>query len=60
MPNQTLVCPICDATIKFPDNLEESEIISCSDCQSRLVVEKNSSGILTLNQAPEVEEDWGQ
>jgi len=60
MPNQTFICPVCDATINSPDNLEESEIISCSDCQSRLVVENNGSGGLTLNQAPQVEEDWGQ
>jgi len=60
MSNLTFVCPVCDVVITPSGALEESEIISCADCQSRLVVEKDSSDNLILNQAPEVEEDWGQ
>ena len=54
------ICSICDATVTLPKNTEESEIINCSDCKSRLVVQKIMNGKVTLEQAPVVEEDWGQ
>lgn len=53
-------CPVCDAKITLSSNVEESEIVTCPDCQSRLVVEKNDKNDFILNQAPEVEEDWGE
>ena len=31
-------CPICDAQVTLPEKTEESEIISCPDCHTRLVV----------------------
>ena len=60
MSNQILTCPVCDAPISLPQNPEESEIINCSDCQSQLVIESIINGVVTLNQAPQVEEDWGE
>jgi len=60
MAKQTVPCPICDAQINIGSDLEESEIINCPDCRSRLVVEQITNGQVTLGQAPEVEEDWGE
>lgn len=60
MTKLTGVCPICDAQISLSGGLEESEIINCSDCRSRLVVEKIEKNTVTLAKAPEVEEDWGE
>ena len=60
MAKSSAVCPVCDAQINLPGGLEESEIINCSDCRSRLVVEKITEEGIALSQAPEVEEDWGE
>lgn len=60
MTKLSAVCPVCDAKISLSDGLEESEIINCSDCRSRLVVEKITGEEVVLNKAPEVEEDWGE
>lgn len=54
------ICITCDAVLTFPDNTEESEIISCNDCKSRLVIEKINKQQVTLQEAPVVEEDWGE
>ena len=53
-------CPICDAQVILPEKTEESEIISCSDCHTRLVVSNLNGMTATLQEAPKVEEDWGQ
>lgn len=53
-------CPICDARVSLAANTEVSEIVSCTDCQSRLVVAGVSGGSAILQQAPAVEEDWGE
>lgn len=31
-------CPICDAKIKWKEDVEENEIISCQECQSDLEI----------------------
>ena len=53
-------CPICDAEVTLPVNTEESEIISCAECHSKLVVAKIENQTATLQEAPKVEEDWGE
>ncbi len=53
-------CPICDAQINLADDVEETEIITCSDCGHRVVVEEVNDGNVTLGEAPEIEEDWGE
>lgn len=39
---------------------EESEIVICPDCQTRLVAGALSGDSFALTKAPEIEEDWGQ
>ena len=54
------VCPICDGNISVDSDLQESEIISCTECQNRIVVESIKEGKAVLGEAPEIEEDWGE
>lgn len=56
----TGVCPICDGAVRLNDGVEVSEIISCDECKTRLVVECIENQAVTLIKAPDVEEDWGQ
>jgi len=53
-------CPVCDAVVTLPEGIEESEIISCGDCHTRLVVASLKREGITLKEAPKVEEDWGE
>ena len=53
-------CPICDGQVTLAEKTEESEIISCPECQTRLVVAKIENTTATLSEAPKVEEDWGE
>ena len=51
-------CPECNATVSFSDEPMNGEIIECPECGMELEV----IGVdpLTLELAPEVEEDWGE
>ncbi len=60
MKKLTGQCPICNFRIVSDTSTEEPEIISCGDCQSRLVVETIKGSVLALQEAPKVEEDWGE
>lgn len=63
MTNKTTlkgICPICDAEITLPADTVESEVVSCTDCKSRLVVESVEKQKASLTKAPDVEEDWGE
>jgi hypothetical protein len=53
-------CAVCDLTILLGAGTRETEVITCTDCKTRLVVEKIEGEHATLAQAPAVEEDWGQ
>jgi len=53
-------CPICDGTIPIQKGTEVTEILSCPECQTRVVVSQIDGTKVTLTQAPAVEEDWGQ
>jgi len=53
-------CPICDCTINLPEGTEESEIITCPECHNRLVVSKIEKENVILEEAPKIEEDWGE
>ncbi|MEM1186750.1 MAG: lysine biosynthesis protein LysW [Planctomycetota bacterium] len=51
-------CPECDAEIRFARAPLAAEVTTCSDCGVELEV--TSLEPLTLEVAPEVEEDWGE
>lgn len=53
-------CPICDAQVTLEKNTEESEIINCPECKTRLVVTSLKEKSATLGEAPKIEEDWGE
>ena len=54
----TANCPECDAEITLGDKTVKGEIVVCPDCGSELEV--TSVNPLTLELAPEEEEDWGE
>ncbi|MFC2031694.1 lysine biosynthesis protein LysW [Chloroflexota bacterium] len=51
-------CPECAAELNLAPDVEEGEIIVCPDCGVELEV--MSLDPLSVDLAPEVEEDWGQ
>jgi len=51
-------CVVCEGKVKVSDELLEGEIITCPDCGSELEV--ISLDPLTVAEAPEVQEDWGE
>ena len=53
-------CPICAESITIADNTESSEIIQCPGCNNRIVVKNIKDNQVTLEEAPKIEEDWGQ
>ncbi len=50
-------CPECDARIELQDPMQ-GEIVTCPDCGAELEVIELEP--LTLELAPEEEEDWGE
>lgn len=51
-------CIKCDGEIRLEDTVEENEIIGCPDCGIELEV--ISTDPIKLDQAPTVEQDWGE
>ncbi len=51
-------CPECGANVAIPADAMENELISCPDCGVELEI--ISLDPLELEEAPEVEEDWGE
>ena len=51
-------CPVCGAEVPLEAGTVRSELIECGDCGSELEV--LSTDPMTLGEAPEVEEDWGE
>ena len=51
-------CVECAAELELSSDVEEGEIVVCPDCGVELEVV--SADPLTLELAPEVEEDWGE
>jgi len=55
---QTAGCPECAADVELPADVVEGEIVQCAECGVELeVIELNP---LTLDLAPDEEEDWGE
>lgn len=53
-------CPVCEAEVNLSEDILVSEILSCPDCHSILVVEAIEDHQVSLKEAPAIEEDWGQ
>ena len=51
-------CPECAAELNLAPDVEEGEILVCPECGVELEV--MSLDPITLELAPEVEEDWGE
>ncbi len=56
--SNTAPCPICDASVRVASDAMENELISCPDCGAELEI--LSLQPLTLAEAPETQEDWGE
>ncbi len=54
----TAKCPGCDADVTIADDTEVGEIITCGDCGAELEV--RSLDPVTVEEAPQEEEDWGE
>ena len=54
----TRPCTVCGAEVTLPGDAMVGEIVACDDCGSELEV--TSLEPLTLAEAPEVAEDWGE
>jgi alpha-aminoadipate carrier protein LysW len=51
-------CPECGAAVTLPGSVELGEIVDCDGCGSELEVVDDDP--VTLEAAPELEEDWGE
>ena len=54
----TAACPVCDAAVQLEGDVRVNELVPCPDCGSELEIV--SLDPLTLEEAPEIEEDWGE
>lgn len=53
-------CPICGSEIEFTNLPEENEIINCGECNNRLITKTVIANEIILEEAPTIEEDWGE
>ena len=51
-------CPECEAPVRFNREPLQGQVVRCGSCAVELEVTSNNP--LTLELAPEVEEDWGE
>ena len=51
-------CPECDSSVALASGVVKSEILQCPDCGAELEVTRIDP--LTLEMAPQEEEDWGE
>jgi alpha-aminoadipate carrier protein LysW len=58
MRRNTMNCLECDANLELGSDLEEGEIVVCPDCGVEWEI--MSLDPLSIELAPEVEEDWGE
>lgn len=54
----TVPCPDCEANVELDAEVVVHEILQCESCD--LELEVTSLDPPTLEEAPEVEEDWGE
>jgi len=51
-------CVVCEASVALPDDFGEGELLICSDCGAELEV--ISLDPIAVEEAPQVQEDWGE
>ena len=51
-------CPECEGEVEIAADVMAGELVECPDCGAELEV--TSIDPLTVEVAPEVEEDWGE
>ncbi len=51
-------CPVCEGTVEIEEGAVVGELLPCADCGAELEI--LSVKPLKLQEAPEVEEDWGE
>jgi alpha-aminoadipate carrier protein LysW len=56
--NTMLECPVCGTHLAMPSGIVENEIIDCGICSAELEV--LSLNPLSVEEAPEEQEDWGE
>lgn len=56
--SSTAECPVCDDSLTIAPDTVCDELLECSVCGSELVVV--STNPVALEEAPQVEEDWGE
>lgn len=55
---ETVSCPVCEADVEVSAEIIVGEILECAECGAELEVISISP--LAIEEAPEVEEDWGE
>ena len=55
---KTTDCPVCEDDIKFENDTEKGELITCPDCGTELEVLNIDPA--KVAEAPQEEEDWGE
>ena len=54
----TVKCPVCEADVNAESGVMLGELLTCVDCGTELEV--TSLNPLAVEEAPEVQEDWGE
>ena len=54
----TAICTVCEARIDLPNDCSEGELLICGDCGTELEVVTLDP--ITVEEAPQVQEDWGE
>jgi lysine biosynthesis protein LysW len=53
-------CTICGSEINFQNLPEENELVTCQNCNNRLITKSVVGNDIILDEAPAIEEDWGE
>lgn len=51
-------CIVCEGDVTLPAEVMEGELLTCPDCGTELEIV--SLNPVTVAEAPEVQEDWGE
>ena len=51
-------CPVCDADVTISEDPVEGELLECEECGTELEI--LALDPITLGEAPDAEEDWGE